>query len=195
MDDILVSKGEGDRKAGRQAEGMGTLTLPAYVNLQEDCKDLRYAFKGMMPPNPILICLLFFPETILCAFSFVEVRSLSHSIPVASGAVVRICSEKLENGIQHWELNAVCGDDMSGLGCNEKRVIEILGRRTQAQRMEIAQAYLTVYGESLHKRLKASFNGKLEVSLMHSSCRKLHRSLVYGNPGELTISIIAMTSL
>jgi hypothetical protein len=52
----------------------------------------------------------------------------------------------------------------SGLGCNEKRVIEILGRRTQAQRMEIAQAYQTVYSQSLHKRLKSAFSGKLEVS-------------------------------
>jgi len=51
----------------------------------------------------------------------------------------------------------------TGLGCNEKRVIEILGRRTQAQRIEIAQAYQTVYGESLHKRLKSAMSGKLEV--------------------------------
>jgi hypothetical protein len=49
------------------------------------------------------------------------------------------------------------------LGCNEKKVIDILGRRTSAQRMEIAKAYQTVYGESLHKRLKSSFSGKLEV--------------------------------
>ena len=82
---------------------MGTLTLPLYFNLQEDCKDLRSSFKGI-------------------------------------------------KGIS------------AGLGCNEKKVIEILGRRTQAQRLEIAQAYQTVYGESLHKRLKAAFSGKLEVS-------------------------------
>jgi hypothetical protein len=75
---------------------MGTLSLPEYTNLPEDCKNLRTALKG--------------------------------------------------------------------LGCNEKRVIEILGRRTQAQRMEIAQAYQTVYSQSLHKRLKSAFNGKLEVS-------------------------------
>ncbi|XP_024373908.1 annexin-like protein RJ4 isoform X2 [Physcomitrium patens] len=51
---------------------------------------------------------------------------------------------------------------LKGLGSNEKKVIEILGRRTQAQRLEIAQAYQTVYGESLHKRLKSAFSGKLE---------------------------------
>ncbi|CAK9882406.1 unnamed protein product [Sphagnum jensenii] len=77
---------------------MGTLSLPEYTNLPEDCKNLRTAFKG--------------------------------------------------------------------LGCNEKRVIEILGRRTQAQRMEIAQAYQTVYSQSLHKRLKSAFNGKLEKALL-----------------------------
>lgn len=99
---------------------------------------------------------------------------------------------------EHWELNTVCGDDISGLGCNEKRVIEILGRRTQAQRMEIAQAYLTVYGESLHKRLKTSFNGKLEVSLMHSLVTPVgnyitawYMEIRVNN----LISMIAMTSL
>lgn len=86
----------------RQAERMGTLTLPAYVNLQEDCKDLRYAFKGMMPPNSIPYCLLFPLETFLCASSFVEVRNLSHSIPVASGAVVRTCSRSSCKNLQ-WE--------------------------------------------------------------------------------------------
>jgi annexin A7/11 len=55
---------------------------------------------------------------------------------------------------------------IKGLGCNERRVIEILGRRTQAQRLEIAQAYQTVYGESLHKRLKASFSSKLEKCIL-----------------------------
>jgi hypothetical protein len=77
---------------------MGTLSLPQDSNLQEDCKDLRSAFKV--------------------------------------------------------------------LGCNEKKVIDILGRRTSAQRMEIAKAYQTVYGESLHKRLKSSFSGKLEKAML-----------------------------
>lgn len=84
---------------------MGTLTLPPYFNLQEDCKDLRSSFKGIKGIN-------------------------------------------------------------AGLGCNEKKVIEILGKRTQAQRLEIAQAYQTVYGESLHKRLKAAFSGKLEKCIL-----------------------------
>lgn len=63
-----------------------------------------------------------------------------------------------------------CGCN-TGLGCNEKRVIEILGRRTQAQRMEIAQAYQTIFGESLHKRLKQSLSGKLEVRFSTIFCR------------------------
>jgi len=52
------------------------------------------------------------------------------------------------------------------LGCNEKKVIDVLGRRTSAQRMEIVKAYQTVYGESLHKRLKSSFSGKLEKAML-----------------------------
>lgn len=32
--------------------------------------------------------------------------------------------------------------------------------------MEIAQAYQTVYGESLHKRLKQSLSGKLEKCIL-----------------------------
>lgn len=49
-----------------------------------------------------------------------------------------------------------------GLSCNEKRVMEVLGRRSQLQRQAISECYKQEYGESLHKRLKSAIsNGKL----------------------------------
>lgn len=51
---------------------------------------------------------------------------------------------------------------IQGLICNEKKVIEILGRRNQAQRNSIAEGYRLLYGESLHKRLKSAMGGKLQ---------------------------------
>ena len=53
---------------------------------------------------------------------------------------------------------------MAGLGCDEKRVIQILAHRTQAQRLAIADAYYRQYGESIQKRLKSELHGKLEVA-------------------------------
>lgn len=57
-------------------------------------------------------------------------------------------------------------NDMIGLLCNEKKVVSILGRRTQAQRASISEAYKILYEESLHKRLKACFSGKLQKCLL-----------------------------
>lgn len=54
---------------------------------------------------------------------------------------------------------------VAGLGCDEKRVIQILGHRTQAQRLAVAEAYYTQYGESLFKRLKSELHNSLEVSV------------------------------
>jgi len=58
---------------------------------------------------------------------------------------------------------------LTGFGCDEKRVIQILGHRTQPQRMAIADAYQRQYGESIHKRLKSELHGKLEVWLNQRS--------------------------
>lgn len=50
---------------------------------------------------------------------------------------------------------------MTGLLCNEKKVIDILGRRTQRQRDSIAESYKALFGESLHKHLKSCMSDKL----------------------------------
>jgi len=50
---------------------------------------------------------------------------------------------------------------LEGLSCNEKKVIEILGRKNQTQRDSIAEGYKRVFGESLQKRLKSAINNKL----------------------------------
>ena len=55
---------------------------------------------------------------------------------------------------------------MTGLLCNEKKVIDILGRRTQQQRDSIVEAYKTLFGESLHKLLKSCLSGKLEKCVL-----------------------------
>ncbi|KAG0576189.1 hypothetical protein KC19_5G061800 [Ceratodon purpureus] len=55
---------------------------------------------------------------------------------------------------------------LKGLLCNEKKVVDILGRRTQQQRDAIAEAYKTLFDESLHKHLKSSMSGKLQKCLL-----------------------------
>ncbi|CAK9214453.1 unnamed protein product [Sphagnum troendelagicum] len=77
---------------------MSTITVPQYLNLQEDCSALRQAFRG--------------------------------------------------------------------IGCDEKKVISILGHRTQAQRLAIADAYQRQFGENLSKRLKSELHSNLERAVL-----------------------------
>jgi hypothetical protein len=56
-----------------------------------------------------------------------------------------------------------CFGGAAGIGCDEKKVISILGHRTQAQRLAIADAYQRQFGENLSKRLKSELHGNLEV--------------------------------
>lgn len=66
-----------------------------------------------------------------------------------------------------WLHDAVVFEPMIGiLLSNEKKVIDILGRRTQLQRESIAEAYKILFEESLPKRLKACCSGKLEKCLL-----------------------------
>lgn len=68
-----------------------------------------------------------------------------------------------------------------GFGCDEKRVIQILGHRNQPQRTAIADAYQRQYGESIFKRLKSELHGKLEKAVLLWMMSPAHRdaSLVY----------------
>lgn len=51
---------------------------------------------------------------------------------------------------------------MKGLGCDEKVILNILCKRSNAQRQKIREAYKLKYGEDLIKELKSELKGDLE---------------------------------
>lgn len=62
-----------------------------------------------------------------------------------------------------------CNDDatvlykaMKGLGTDEKKIIDVLCRRTSKQRQDILQAYKAGYGKDLVQNLKSEVSGKFE---------------------------------
>ena len=53
-----------------------------------------------------------------------------------------------------------------GVGCNKKKIIEVTVNRTNAQRMQIKEAYKAAYGRDLMKDLKSELHGHLEDGVL-----------------------------
>lgn len=64
-----------------------------------------------------------------------------------------------------------------GWGTNEKALVEILGRRTAAQRAEIRRAYASLYKESLLTRLHGELSGHFQVLASHPHPQSINGSL------------------
>lgn len=87
---------------------------------------------------------------------------------------------------------------MKGIGCNDRVVVDVFGRRTFDQRAEIKRLYKTMYGEDLEKRLKSELGGHLEQVVL-ALCRdrftydaeQLYKAIKgLGTDEDLLISII-----
>ncbi|KAK4875050.1 hypothetical protein RN001_011472 [Aquatica leii] len=71
-----------------------------------------------------------------------------------------------------------------GFGCNEEAIIEIITKRSNAQRQEISEHFKTMYGKDLIKELKSELRGNLEdviVALMlppaEYYAKQLHKAI------------------
>ncbi|EFJ27741.1 hypothetical protein SELMODRAFT_94768 [Selaginella moellendorffii] len=53
-----------------------------------------------------------------------------------------------------------------GFGCDEKHVIQILAHRNYLQRRELVNAYRSMYGEDLLRRLEKELHGNLEQAVL-----------------------------
>ena len=53
-----------------------------------------------------------------------------------------------------------------GVGCDKKKIIEVTVNRTNAQRMQIRDAYKAAYGRDLMKDLKSELHGHLEDGVL-----------------------------